>query len=179
MKQTVQRIIVILTTLVLIVSLMPPSTYADAGSGMTEATLLTPGEAVEFTTGTEKVNTYWFKMEREVPSMTHMEITLDASKLTNVSVYPSADMAAKDETFDRYRSSATQDGEQRTAKIELPYAWEGPYFIKVEYMPMDVPMNMASDEFPEGEESPNQDLLTFASNIKLVYNPVKLPVKYE
>lgn len=179
MKQTVQRIIVILTTLVLIVSLMPPSTYADAGSGMTEATLLTPGEAVEFTTGTEKVNTYWFKMEREVSSMTHMEITLDASKLTNVSVYPSADMAAKDETFDRYRSSATQDGEQRTAKIELPYAWEGPYFIKVEYMPMDVPMNMASDEFPEGEESPNQDLSTFASNIKLVYNPVKLPVKYE
>lgn len=176
MKHTYYRLVAILTILALVVSLVPPSVSADQGAGMTGATLLTPGEAVEFTTGTDKVNTYWFKMERQATSMTHMEVTLDASKLTNISIYPSADMAAKDETFDRYRSSATQEDEKQTAKIAFPYAWEGPYYIKVEYMPMemfeDVPVM-------DGEEAPEFDLSQLASDIKLVYNPVKLPVKYE
>ncbi|MCT4794803.1 S8 family peptidase [Exiguobacterium alkaliphilum] len=177
MKQALQRLIAVLTALVLVASIVPPSTYADRGQGMNEAKLLTPGEAVEFTTGTDKVNTYWFKMERQVSSMTHMEVTLDASKLTNISVYPSADMAAKDETFERYRSSATQEEETRTAKIELPYAWEGPYYIKVEYMPMEM-MDIPFEQ-TEGEEPTTPDMSAFASKIKLVYNPVKLPVNYE
>lgn len=174
MKQTCQRLVAVLAIVALIVSLVPPSVFADQGAGMTEATLLTPGQAVEFTTGTDQVNTYWFKMERQASSMTHMEVTLEASKLTNVSVYPSAEMAAKDETFDRYRSSATQEEETQTAKINLPYAWEGPYYIKVEYMPMDT-----FEDVPvmDGEAEPDQSQL--AADIKLVYNPVKLPVKYE
>lgn len=173
MKQTLYRLMAILTIFALVVSLVPPSVSADKGAGMTEATLLTPGQAVEFTTGTDKVNTYWFKMERQATSMTHMEVTLDATKLTNISIYPSADMAAKDETFDRYRSSATQEEENQTAKIAFPYAWEGPYYIKVEYMPMEM-----HEDVPVTEEV-EPDMTQLASDIKLVFNPVKLPVKYE
>ncbi|WP_232819624.1 S8 family peptidase [Exiguobacterium sp. TNDT2] len=173
MKHPLNRLMAILTILALVVALVPPSVSADLGAGMTEAPLLTPGEAVAFTTGTEKVNTYWFKMERQATSMTHMEVTLEATKLTNISIYPSANMAAKDETFDRYRSSATEEDKAQTAKIAFPYAWEGPYYIKVEYMPME---SMGDVPVMEGEEV---DVSRLASDIKLVYNPVKLPVKYE
>ncbi|WP_312048567.1 S8 family peptidase [Exiguobacterium profundum] len=181
MKARFKQFVAMVTVLVLVLSFLPPA-LADSGNGMTNATLLTPGEAVEFTTGTDPVNTYWFKMERETSAMTHMEVTFESSKLANISVYPSADMAAKDETFDRYRASATKEEEEQTAKIEFPFAWEGPYYIKVEYMPMELGeemMDVPTEEVPEGEEPPAPDLSMFASDIKLVVNPVKLPVKYE
>ncbi len=181
MKARFKQLVAMVTVLVLVLSFLPPA-LADSGNGMTNATLLTPGEAVEFTTGTDPVNTYWFKMERETSAMTHMEVTFESSKLANISVYPSADMAAKDETFDRYRASATKEEEEQTAKIEFPFAWEGPYYIKVEYMPMELGeemMDVPTEEVPEGEEPPAPDLSMFASDIKLVVNPVKLPVKYE
>ncbi|QUP87766.1 S8 family serine peptidase [Exiguobacterium sp. PFWT01] len=181
MKATFKQFVAIVTILVLVLSFLPPA-LADSGDGMKTATLLKPGEAVEFKTGTEPVNTYWFKMERQASAMTHMEVTFESSKLANISVYPSADMAAKDETFDRYRASATKEEEEQTAKIAFPFAWEGPYYIKVEYMPMELGeemMNMPTEEVPEGEEPPAPDLSMFASDIKLVVNPVKLPVKYE
>ncbi|MDX5980300.1 S8 family serine peptidase [Exiguobacterium profundum] len=181
MKATFKQFVAIVTILVLVLSFLPPA-LADSGDGMKTATLLKPGEAVEFKTGTEPVNTYWFKMERQVSAMTHMEVTFESSKLANISVYPSADMAAKDETFDRYRASATKEEEEQTAKIAFPFAWEGPYYIKVEYMPMELGeemMDMPTEEVPEGEEPPAPDLSMFASDIKLVVNPVKLPVKYE
>lgn len=181
MKARFKQFVAMVTVLVLVLSFLPPA-LADSGNGMTDATLLTPGEAVEFTTGTDPVNTYWFKMERETSAMTHMEVTFESSKLANISVYPSADMAAKDETFDRYRASATKEEEEQTAKIDFPFAWEGPYYIKVEYMPMELGeemMDMPTEEVPEGEEPPAPDLSMFASDIKLVVNPVKLPVKYE
>ncbi|WP_026825265.1 MULTISPECIES: S8 family peptidase [Exiguobacterium] len=181
MKARFKQFVAMVTVLVLVLSFLPPA-LADSGNGMTNATLLTPGEAVEFTTDTEPVNTYWFKMERETSAMTHMEVTFESSKLANISVYPSADMAAKDETFDRYRASATKEEKEQTAKIDFPFAWEGPYYIKVEYMPMELGeemMDMPTEEVPEGEEPPAPDLSMFASDIKLVVNPVKLPVKYE
>ncbi|WP_214781979.1 S8 family peptidase [Exiguobacterium sp. S3] len=181
MKATFKQFVAIVTILVLVLSFLPPA-LADSGDGMKTATLLKPGEAVEFKTGTEPVNTYWFKMERQASAMTHMEVTFESSKLANISVYPSADMAAKDETFDRYRASATKEEEEQTAKIAFPFAWEGPYYIKVEYMPMELGeemMDMPTEEVPEGEEPPAPDLSMFASDIKLVVNPVKLPVKYE
>ncbi|RHB49978.1 S8 family peptidase [Exiguobacterium sp. AM39-5BH] len=162
MKATWKQVLSFFTVLMLVLALIPPRASADAGAGMQAAETLSPGVEVTFETGTDATNTYWFKMERGTPSaMTHMEVQFESSKLANISVYPSADMAAKDETFEPYRASATQEEEQQTATIRLPYAWEGPYYIKVEYLPM----------MEEETVAP--------SNIKLVYNPVKLPVKYE
>lgn len=184
MKARFKQFVAMVTVLVLVLSFLPPA-LADSGNGMTNATSLTPGEAVEFTTGTDPVNTYWFKMERETSAMTHMEVTFESSKLANISVYPSADMAAKDETFDRYRASATKEEEEQTAKIEFPFAWEGPYYIKVEYMPMDLGEEIPGEEIPgdvlpvDGEEPTDPGMPDLASDIKLVVNPVKLPVKYE
>ncbi|WP_214814336.1 S8 family peptidase [Exiguobacterium sp. s196] len=184
MKARFKQFVAMVTVLVLVLSFLPPA-LADSGNGMTDATLLTPGEAVEFTTGTDPVNTYWFKMERETSAMTHMEVTFESSKLANISVYPSADMAAKDETFDRYRASATKEEEEQTAKIDFPFAWEGPYYIKVEYMPMDLGEEIPGEEIPgdvlpvDGEEPTDPGMPDLASDIKLVVNPVKLPVKYE
>ncbi|MEJ6528816.1 S8 family peptidase [Exiguobacterium sp. USCH10] len=198
MKTRFKQFVAMMTILVLVLSFLPPVS-ADKGEGMKEATLLNPGEAVEFTTGIEPVNTYWFKMERVASAMTHMEVTFESSKLANISIYPSAEMAAKDETFDRYRASATKEEGEQTAKIPFPFAWEGPYYIKVEYMPMDLGdgmMDIPAEDMPVGEEPaeggeptegepgeggepPAPDLSMFASDIKLVVNPVKLPVKYE
>ncbi|WP_078147500.1 peptidase S8 [Exiguobacterium sp. HVEsp1] len=184
MKAGFKQFVAMVTVLVLVLSFLPPA-LADSGNGMTDATLLTPGEAVEFTTGTDPVNTYWFKMERVTSAMTHMEVTFESSKLANISVYPSADMAAKDETFDRYRASATKEEEEQTAKIDFPFAWEGPYYIKVEYMPMDLGEEIPGEEIPgdvlpvDGEEPTDPGMPDLASDIKLVVNPVKLPVKYE
>ncbi|WP_214715298.1 MULTISPECIES: S8 family peptidase [unclassified Exiguobacterium] len=162
MKATWKQVLSFVTVLMLVLALIPPQASADAGAGMQEAKTLSPGVEVTFETGTDATNTYWFKMERGTPSaMTHMEVQFDSTKLANISVYPSADLAAKDETFEQYRSSATQEEGQQTATIRFPYAWEGPYYIKVEYLPM----------MEEETVSP--------SDIKLVYNPVKLPVKYE
>ncbi|TCI48169.1 MULTISPECIES: peptidase S8 [unclassified Exiguobacterium] len=197
MKRLVQRTVATLLAVLLIVSLVPPRIHADAGAGMKQATLLEAGEAVTFTTGVDPVNTYWFKMERGAPSqMTHMEIVMEATKLANVSVYPSADMAGKDDTFYPYRASASK--EDGKATIHLPYAWEGPYYVKVEYMPMETPdmyppeeeiFSLEEGEEPseegtepseDGTEPPSEpDPSEFASEINLVYNPVKLPVKYE
>ncbi|ERG65738.1 S8 family peptidase [Exiguobacterium chiriqhucha] len=162
MKATWKQVLSFVTVLMLVLALIPPQASADAGAGMQEAKTLSPGVEVTFETGTDATNTYWFKMERGTPSaMTHMEVQFDSTKLANISVYPSADLAAKDETFEQYRSSATQEDGQQSATIRFPYAWEGPYYIKVEYLPM----------MEEETVSP--------SDIKLVYNPVKLPVKYE
>lgn len=162
MKATWKQVLSFVTVLMLVLALIPPQASADAGAGMQEAKTLSPGVEVTFETGTDATNTYWFKMERGTPSaMTHMEVQFDSTKLANISVYPSADLAAKDETFEQYRSSATQEDGQQSATIRFPYAWEGPYYIKVEYLPL----------MEEETVSP--------SDIKLVYNPVKLPVKYE
>lgn len=162
MKATWKQVLSFVTVLMLVLALIPPQASADAGAGMQEAKTLSPGVEVTFETGTDATNTYWFKMERGTPSaMTHMEVQFDSTKLANISIYPSADLAAKDETFEQYRSSATQEDGQQSATIRFPYAWEGPYYIKVEYLPM----------MEEETVSP--------SDIKLVYNPVKLPVKYE
>lgn len=189
MKQVMRRTVAICLAVLLVVSLIPPRTHADVGEGMKQATLLKAGESVTFTTDIEPVNTYWFKVERGTPSeMTHMEIVMEATKLANISVYPSADMAGKDETFYPYRASASQ--EDGKATIHLPFAWEGPYYVKVEYMPMETPDMYTSEEVyalegedvpvEDGEELPGEpDLSEFASDITLVYNPVVLPVKYE
>ncbi len=185
MKRMVQRTVATLLAVLLVVSLVPPRIHADAGAGMKQATRLEAGKAVTFTTGVEPVNTYWFKLERNGPSdMTHMQIVMEATKLAHISVYPSADMGAKDETFYPYRASASK--EDGKATINLPYAWEGPYYVKVEYMPMEMPDMYPPEEsfsLEEGEESEEPsgepDMSEFASEIELVYNPVKLPVKYE
>ncbi|WP_215114686.1 S8 family peptidase [Exiguobacterium sp. s70] len=162
MKATWKQVLSFVTVLMLALALIPPQASADAGAGMQEAKTLSPGVEVTFETGTDATNTYWFKMERGTPSaMTHMEVQFDSTKLANISIYPSADLAAKDETFEQYRSSASQEDGQQSATIRFPYAWEGPYYIKVEYLPL----------MEEETVSP--------SDIKLVYNPVKLPVKYE
>lgn len=184
MKDVLKRLVAMLAVIALVISFVPPA-LADSGAGMAEAPTLTPGEPVEFTTGTDPVNTYWYKMDRPSTTMTHMEVTLEASKLTNISIYPSADMAANDETFDRYRASATREEEEQTAKIEFPFAWEGPYYIKVEYMPMDLGEEIPGEEIPgdvlpvDGEEPTDPGMPDLSSDIKLVINPVKLPVKYE
>lgn len=158
----------LLIVLFLVVSLVPAHVGA-AGNGLKEAKLLTPGETVSFKTGTDSVNTYWYKMERgNTTSMTHMDISFEASAMANIAVYPSADMAAKDETFDRYRASSSPE-ESRPTNVQLPYAWAGPYYIKVEYMPMDIGL----------EEPSEEEFVPAAADIKLSYKPVKLPVKYE
>jgi len=106
MKATWKQVLSFVTVLMLVLGLIPPQASADAGAGMQEAKTLSPGVEVTFETGTDATNTYWFKMERGTPSaMTHMEVQFDSTKLANISVYPSADLAAKDETFEQYRSS--------------------------------------------------------------------------
>ncbi|RHW37363.1 peptidase S8 [Neobacillus notoginsengisoli] len=75
----------------------------------------------------------WYKVapsQGEIAKDTHMRIKLKGSFEGSVSVYTNSDRAQKDETFDAYRAYISS-GEP--AQIDMPLAWTGPYYIKVEF----------------------------------------------
>ncbi|OAN10746.1 S8 family peptidase [Exiguobacterium undae] len=153
-----------LSCLILSLGIGPSATKTAAASALSEAVLLNAGQETVLETGTAEKNTYWYKVEHQAgveKTASHFELSLDTDQPIEVTAYPSQEMASKDETFDRYRGYAEPSDKDAT-KIAVPYAWDGPYYVKVDY-------------YPEIEEGKTPK----AAHVKLTYNNVKLPVEYE
>ncbi|WP_294739251.1 S8 family serine peptidase [uncultured Exiguobacterium sp.] len=153
---------VMLSCLVLTLGVGP--TTAKAETALATATLLQAGQETTLKTGMEEKNTYWYRVNHEAgveKTASHFELSIDTDQPVQVTAYPSEAMAAEDDTFDRYRTEA-EPNEKATTKLAVPYAWDGPYYVKVEYYP----------NIEEGKT-------TKAANVKLTYNNVKLAVEYE
>lgn len=94
------------------------------------AQTLTDGQTLEqqFT----EVGRSWFTYTptaEDIKKYSHVKLTLKSDYILNVTVYSSAEKAKDNKPFDQYIASSV-DGK---AIIQFPYAWEGPYYIKVEY----------------------------------------------
>lgn len=153
---------VMLSCLILTLGVGP--TTAKAETALAKATLLKAGQETTLETGTEEKNTYWYRVNHEAgveKTASHFELSIDTDQPVQVTAYPSEAMAAEDDTFDRYRTEA-EPNEKTPTKLAVPYAWDGPYYVKVEYYP----------NIEEGKT-------TKAAHAKLTYNNVKLPVEYE
>lgn len=153
-----------LSCLILTLGIGPSAVKTAAASALSEAVLLKAGQETVLETGTEETNTYWYKVDHQAgieKTATHFELSIDTDQPIEVTAYPSQEMASKDETFDRYRGSVEPNAKDVT-KIAVPYAWDGPYYVKVDYYP----------SIEEGKA-------TKAARVNLTYNNVKLAVEYE
>ncbi|OIN67277.1 peptidase S8 [Exiguobacterium sp. KRL4] len=153
-----------LSCLILTLGIGPSATKTAAASALSEAVLLKAGQETVLETGTAEKNTYWYKVEHQAgieKTATHFELSFDTDQPIEVTAYPSQEMASKDETFDRYRGYV-EPNDKDVTKLAVPYAWDGPYYVKVDY-------------YPETEEGKT----TKAAHVKLTYNDVTLPVEYE
>ncbi|MES9738284.1 Ig-like domain-containing protein [Peribacillus frigoritolerans] len=79
----------------------------------------------------EKPDVQWYQISpttEEVQKFSHIEFEVNSDKILNISVYQDKEKAEKDES--NYIVSAYPD---EKAVVDFPYAWEGTYYIKVEY----------------------------------------------
>lgn len=125
----------------LIFSLFSPGTKAAAAGTIDVAGVLEKGKEQ---TGTmkEPEQAKWYQVnpgKADIQKDSHMALTVKSDAVLNVSVYPSKEKALKDETFDMYRSYTAEDGK---SEIVFPYAWSGPYYVKVE--------NLGEEETEDG-----------------------------
>nr|WP_246231670.1 S8 family serine peptidase [Sporosarcina jiandibaonis] len=118
-------------------------------------TLLNKGETLNQTFDqTEDV--HWYEVtpsNDEITANTHMRLTVSGEADLEVKIYSSEEKASKDDTFARYY--AFNSGEQH-AQLDFPYAWEGPYYIKVAYMgEMDPEESQEATDYQIGYETLN------------------------
>jgi len=98
-----------------------------------QALKITKGAAIEGKFEKPGIRWYSFTPEAsDIRNFSHVELQAKSSDYLNISFYSSKDNALKERTFEPYRLG-TYPGEE-TGKIEFPFAWEGPYYIKVEYL---------------------------------------------
>ncbi|MEC2199729.1 cell wall-associated protease WprA [Bacillus subtilis] len=122
----------------LIFSLFSPGTKAAAAGAIDQAAALENGKEQ---TGAmkEQEQVKWYKVTpgaTDIQKHSHMALTVKSDSVLNVSVYPSKEKALKDETFEMYRSFTADDGK---SEVIFPYAWSGPYYVKVEYLGEEEP----------------------------------------
>ncbi|KSU81954.1 cell wall-associated protease [Fictibacillus enclensis] len=119
---------------------------AQGSTSLENAAPLTKGKDVENSFDSPE-QTQWYKItpeNDEIQKDSHMEISLASEGSLNISAYSSIENAANDQTFDIYRGFTTPD---EPVTLEMPHAWKGPYYIKVESLGED----------PETEEPPAAD----------------------
>ncbi|MFC7393178.1 S8 family peptidase [Scopulibacillus cellulosilyticus] len=158
------RLMPVFLVLVLCFSLFQPAaSYAQNklnGQSIKEAVQLTNGKELK-SSFDKPEQVRWYKItpaKDEISKDTHMRIKLSSNAELNLSIYPSSEKANKDDTFDMYRGFTVPG---QPAQIVVPYAWSGPYYIKVEYSD--------SEEKGDGEATPGK------AEYKIGYQGVKLP----
>lgn len=142
---------------------------ADGGPSLEKATPLEKGKT-EGGTFDQPEQTQWYKItpgKDEIQKDSHMQISVTGDANINVSAYPSIEKAVDDETFDMYRGYTAPD---LPVKLDVPHAWEGPYYIKVEFLGAE-----PDPEAPAGEEPPAEQKATY----EISYNGVKHPPAIE
>ncbi|MCZ4247279.1 peptidase S8 [Bacillus amyloliquefaciens] len=130
---------------VLVLSLAAPFSEVSAQEQIGQTKALAKGKEQSGTIDKPE-QSVWYTItpgKDEVKQDSHMALTVISQSFLNVSVYPSKEKALSDDTFDMYRSYT----DQGKIEINIPHAWEGPYYIKVEYL----------GEEPEDEGAQNEN----------------------
>jgi cell wall-associated protease len=145
-KRKWKTLFALLLTVTLVLSAMP-SKEILASEGEISADTLSIGKEL-FSSFQPDEYVKWFKIDPKsvVTKATHLEVELNSTEEMNISVYSSKDNAMSDNTFDRYNAVSFMDNK---GVIYFPIAWEGPYYIKVEYY-----SNTDDEEYIEEEEVP-------------------------
>lgn len=148
-----------LTALVLIFSLivgfiMPQSYHAETNLGASIEKPISL-KAVGSIDGTfNEPGAQWYQISpADVNKFSHMHLAVDSDQMVYVTVYANKENAKKDITYDQYRTSTYTEPDTSAAVVHFPYAWTGPYYIKVEYYGYDEDMEemMIDEEVPPGE----------------------------
>lgn len=97
-----------------------------------KAETLTNGKAINSSFGKDEY-VKWFKITPTtdtIKKFTHLEFTLKSKQEMNISIYSSLENAKLGNRFDQYNSYSY---DQKPAVINFPLAWNGTYYVKVEY----------------------------------------------
>ena len=135
----------------------------------------------------EKPEVHWYKVtpkQADIQQFSHIELKVKSDQILNVSFYSSEGRAKEEDTFGRY-TSGTEKGQP--AVIEFPYAWEGPYFIKVEYFGSDIYEEEATVVTDNAQTSVKEEVKVPLSpeesaepaEYSLAVKSVKLPPKFD
>ncbi|MFD6441037.1 Ig-like domain-containing protein [Peribacillus sp. NPDC060186] len=107
----------------------------------------------------EKPDVQWYQItptQEEVQKFSHIEFEVNSDKILNISVYQDKEKAEQDES--NYMASAYPD---EKAVVDFPYAWEGTYYVKVEYFgEMDEEGNPIPEAKSEAEYAINAHSVT-------------------
>ena len=127
----VSRFTVCVLIFSLIFGLMIPqkSQAATGETSIEEAKTIKNGDTLEG--NFEDVGTQWYQItptKEEIEKFSHIEFEVNSDRILNISVYADKEKAENDEG--NYWTSSYPE---EKAIVDFPYAWEGPYYVKVEY----------------------------------------------
>ncbi|MEZ2719743.1 S8 family peptidase [Niallia circulans] len=159
-KRKWKTLFALLLTVTLVLSAMPTKEIL-ASEGEISADTLSIGKELSSSFQPDEY-VKWFKIDPKsvVTKATHLEVELNSTEEMNISVYSSKNNAMSDNTFDQYNAVSFMDYK---GIIYFPIAWEGPYYIKVEYY-----SNTDDEEYIEEEEvpEPNSEFSLKVTDIK-------------
>ncbi|MFE5431276.1 Ig-like domain-containing protein [Peribacillus simplex] len=128
--KNVSRITAYVLIFALIFSLMVPlNSQAAAVTPIENVKTIKNGDTLDGKF--EKPDVQWYQISpttEEIQKFSHIEFEVNSDKILNISVYQDKEKAEKDES--NYFVSSYPD---EKAVVDFPYAWEGTYYVKVEY----------------------------------------------
>ncbi|MBT2617702.1 Ig-like domain-containing protein [Bacillus sp. ISL-78] len=128
--KNVSRITACALIFALIFSLMVPlNSQAAAAAPIENVKTIKNGDTLDGKF--EKPDVQWYQISpttEEVQKFSHIEFEVNSDKILNISVYQDKEKAEKDQS--NYMVSSYPD---EKAVVDFPYAWEGTYYVKVEY----------------------------------------------
>ncbi|PKG23285.1 S8 family peptidase [Niallia nealsonii] len=130
-KRKITSLFAILLAFVFVFSTATAGTVFAAATA-DKAETLTVGQAKKASFGTNEY-VKWFKITPTadtIKKFTHLEFTLKSKQEMNISIYSSAENAKLNKLFDQYTAYSY---DQKPAIIDFPLAWNGTYYVKVEY----------------------------------------------
>lgn len=146
-----KKLVMWLVALVVVVGVILPNVpvakaIETTDNDLQSAQLLTNGQTV--TQQFNEVGQTWYTYKPTVTDIkkhSHVKLTLKSDYILMVTVYSSAEKAKNNEAFGQYTAGSV-DGK---VIVQFPYAWEGPYYIKVEYN------GMMDEKAPQLDEEGN------------------------
>ncbi|WP_285769013.1 Ig-like domain-containing protein [Peribacillus sp. SI8-4] len=125
----VSRLTAFVLIFALIFSLMVPQNSHAATASIENVKTIKNGDTLDGKF--DKPDVQWYQINptaEEIQKFSHVEFEVSSDKILNISVYQNKEKAEKDESDYWYSSYPDEK-----AVIDFPYAWEGTYYVKVEY----------------------------------------------
>ncbi|MDF9759267.1 cell wall-associated protease [Peribacillus simplex] len=156
--KNVSRFTAFVLIFALIISLMVPlNSQAATATPIENVKTIKNGDTLDGKF--DKPDVKWYQItptKEEIQKFSHIEFEVNSDKILNISVYQDKEKAEKDES--NYLVSSKPD---EKAVIDFPYAWEGTYYVKVEYFgETDDEGNPIPDAINEAEYSINAHSVT-------------------